>query len=66
MKELQEYTNLELLRELLSRDVLIDAASKSVRHIPHKSLTIGIGCDHTAEVILATDSLLELVAYKHN
>jgi hypothetical protein len=59
---LANYTDVELLRELIKRSNLGPAAKVSRRASPHSSAIIGIGADHIAEIVIAEDALVELNA----
>jgi hypothetical protein len=57
---LANYTDVELLREMIKRSKLAPAARVSTRCSPHSSAIIGIGADHIAEIVIAEDALVEL------
>jgi hypothetical protein len=51
----------QLLRELINRNKLISTGRQTTYYSKHKSATIGIGKDHTAEIVIDLESLKELM-----
>ncbi|WP_163557574.1 hypothetical protein [Halomonas sp. NO4] len=54
---LSEYTDIELLRELLSRNRLQPTPYHRIFASPHQEAVVGIGADHTADITLDEDAL---------
>ena len=49
-----------LLREILKRGKLLPAPTKTTRTPDHKILTVGIGSDNYATIIINDDAIKEL------
>lgn len=57
---LNKFSTISLLKEIIKRGKLQQAPTKQTRTNDHKILTIGIGCDHVADLIIHDDALKEL------
>lgn len=61
MRFVEHCTDEELVRELVKRAKdrgrLQSAPDKTTRHTPHSSVLIGIGTDHTADLVLDDDAV---------
>lgn len=64
MNELKDYSDTQLLKELIKRGNVQEAPTVTRRGIPHSSVLVGIGADHYADIVIANDSLVELEKLK--
>jgi hypothetical protein len=55
-----DYTDEDLLLELINRNVMFEAPKKKERFVRHYEVIVGIGDDNTASIILPQDSLFKL------
>jgi hypothetical protein len=55
-----DYTDEDLLLELINRNVMFEAPKKTERFVRHYEVFVGIGDDNTASIILPQDSLFRL------
>jgi len=55
-----DYTDEELLLELINRNVMFEAPKKTERLVRHYEVFVDIGDDNTASIILPQDSLFKL------
>lgn len=56
-------TDENLLKILLMRNIVQDAPTKVTFYTRHHTITIGIGKDHTATIVLDDDALTKLEKY---
>ncbi len=59
---MDSYSDIELLAELVKRNLQRVTVAPSARQYatPHSDLCIGIGADHTADITMDDDALMEL------
>lgn len=57
---LKEFSDEELLLELIQRNKSIDTSNNIKYCYPHKTTTIGIGNDEYADITLSVDAVREL------
>jgi len=60
MNYLNDYSDIELLKALISRNEFQPAPTKTQRHGEWHSTIIGIGADEIAEICLTDEAMREL------
>lgn len=60
MKHLNDYSDIELLKALISRNGFQPAPTKTQRHGEWHSTIVGIGKDDIAEICLTDEAMREL------
>lgn len=58
--DLRDYTDVQLLRELMRRHGHQPAPVQTTYFTPHREVIVGIGVDHTATLRFDDDALMEL------
>ena len=57
MNNLHQYSNLDLLRELIRRNGHTPAPISTVRSIPFRETLIAVGKDHTADITMCSETM---------
>lgn len=57
MNNLSQYSDLDLLRELIRRNGHTEAATETKRYVPFRETLIAVGKDHTAEIIMCSETI---------
>jgi hypothetical protein len=60
MNTIKDFSEIQMLRELIRRGKIQEAPNKMVFHAPYSSVLVGIGKDHYADIIIADDAIEEL------
>lgn len=60
LSELKEFSDTQLLLELIDRNKSSDTSRHMTYCYPHKTITISIGTDECADIILSEDAIKEL------
>lgn len=58
---LSDYSEEQLLHELMTRKEVMPAPVKTTRYTKHYCVMVGIGNDHFAEIVLDVDAYSELL-----
>ncbi|MEE9532704.1 MAG: hypothetical protein V3W52_17130 [Syntrophobacteria bacterium] len=62
---LERFSDLDLLRELVSRNKIGPAPTTTTRCTPHVDWLIDVGGDNTADITMCKEAYDELIAYRH-
>ncbi len=60
MNTIKDFSELQMLRELISRGKIQEAPKRMTFAVPYSSVLVGIGKDHYADIIIADDAIAEL------
>jgi hypothetical protein len=57
---IRDFSELQMLRELIRRGKIQEAPRKITFAVPYSSVLVGIGKDYFADIIIANDAIAEL------